>query len=89
MAIAEAAAAQMEKRKLTQAPRVRNHTSRCTAASVKQLAALMEPMIVNINMAKARLDSFILDHCSDGLAIVIVNSNWSLLGVKVNGIEEM
>ena len=47
-----------------------------------------EPMIVNVNVVKARLDSFILDHCSDGLAVVAINSNWSLLRVKFNSVEE-
>ena len=52
------------------------------------LHLLTEPMIVNIDVAKARLDSFILDHCSDGLAVVAINSNWSLLRVKFNSVEE-
>src|SRR6476659_8898132 len=45
-AMTAAAAAQMEKKRLPQASRFRNHTSRGTTASVKQHAALIEPMMV-------------------------------------------
>lgn len=49
---------------------------------------LAQPVVVNVDMAEASTDWFILNHCAHGLTVITVDGERALLRVKFNSFKQ-